>query len=205
MKPYARFLPWVVLALAVSAAAGCGLFSTRAPTPPNGGQTIAENFTVPESTLATMQRAMHAKSPEVYGHCLADSSLEQRDFHSVFDPADLTAAEQTGVIPPPDWNRDLELSFFPQFAAYNPNAAYDLYFKLDTSRGGIENIGGATQKVIYHEIYRVRAGASPVCAGAAGITLERVGASTQFKVTFWEDRRDTANVRTMGAARLNGR
>lgn len=204
MNARAHILPWAALALAL-AAAGCGLFSTRPAQPPGGGGQIAENFTVPESTLATMERAFFHKSTDVYSHCLADSNLEQRDFHATFDPSDLTAAEQNGITPPPDWNREEEMSFFPQFAAYNPNANYDLSLFLESGSGAIENIGGPTQKVIYHEHYRVFAGASAVCAGLAGITLERVGASSQYKVTFWEDRRDTANVRTMGTARLNGK
>jgi len=192
---------FVVLALA-----GCGLFSTRTPTAPGGGSgELTPNFSLPESTLATLVRSVHFRNTTNYGLCLADTSGEQREFHSSFDPSDLTAFEQSGGTPPAVWTRAQELSFFPQFVAYLPNAAYDVYLSVDTDRGGIVDVGGATQKKIYNLHYRVWSGASPVCAGSAGIALERVGGSGEYKMTYWEDRRDTANVRTWGAARLNGR
>jgi len=86
-----------------------------------------------------------------------------------------------------------------------PNAPYDVQWRLDAGPGAIQVVGGPTHKVIYHEHYRVWAGASPVCAGAARLTFEQVGAGNDYRLTYWEDRRDTVNVRTWGAARLSGR
>lgn len=195
----------VAVALALTLA-GCSLFSTRSPTAPNNG--VAElppNFSLPESTLATLTRSVHSRNTSNYGLCLADTAADQREFHATFDIADLTAFSQGGGTPPTDWTRTQELSFFPQFVAYLPNAQYDVFLTTDVERGGLEDIGGPTAKKIYNLHYRVWSGATSVCAGSAGIALERVGSSGEYKVTFWDDRRDTANARTWGAARLNGR
>ena len=199
-RAQAAFL--LVLTLAV---AGCGLFSTRTPTAPGTVVGPPPNFSLPESTLATLARSVHGRNATNYGLCLADTAAEQREFHAAFDPADVTAFAQSGGTPPSDWTRSQELTFFPQFIAYLPNSQYDVYLSVDTDRGGIIDVGGATQKKIYNMHYRVWSGASPVCAGSAGIALERVGGSGEYKVTYWEDRRDTVNVRTWGAARLGGR
>jgi hypothetical protein len=208
MRPrtHATWLPAAAIALALAIPlSGCGLFSTRPPDPPNTGGGPPTNFSLPESTLASFARAVHFRSPSNYGLCLADTTVEQREFHAAFDPADITAYVQSGGTAPTDWKRANELSFFPQFVAYLPNAAYDVYFSVDTDRGGIVNVGGPTNKQIYNLHYRVWSGATNVCAGAAGITMERIGGSGEFKMTYWEDRRDTSGVRTWGAARLNGR
>jgi hypothetical protein len=193
----------VLLALAI-ATAGCGMFSTRPPEPPGGSGQITPDFTSPESTLATLARAIREQSPTNYGQALADTLLEEREFHAVFDPADISLYLQThSSLPTDDWTRDDELTFFPQFIS-RFEALYDTYFTVDEARGGIINIGGATQKQIWNMHYRVWAGPTPVAAGSAGITFERVGLAGNFKITYWEDHRDTTNVRTWGLARLNG-
>jgi hypothetical protein len=44
-----------------------------------------------------------------------------------------------------------------------------------------------------------------VAAGSAGLTFERVGVGGEYKLTHWEDHRDTVNVRSWGNHRLEGR
>jgi hypothetical protein len=204
MPHRARTLAWLLCAVALTAT-GCGLFSTRAPESPFLGGGIHTTFTAPESTLATLALAVHARSQSVYGLCLADTSIEGHDFHATFDPADLIAFQQSGGTPPLDWTRSSELTFFPQFLSYLTNAPYDVYFMLDTGPGSILDVGGPTAKKIYNEHYRVWAAGSPVCAGAAYLSFERVGAAGEYRLTYWEDRRDTTNVRTWGTARLVGK
>jgi hypothetical protein len=194
----------LLLSLLLSAA-GCGLFSTRPPDPPDAGGGIPPNFALPESTLATLARAVHDRAASDFGQCLADTVLEQREFHADFDPADLAFYLQTHSTAPADWRREDELTFFNQFVANFPDSKYDTYFFVDNDRGGITNIGGPTQKQIWNMHYRVWAGNISVVAGSAGLTFERIGLGSDYKITFWEDHRDTANTRTWGTARLNGR
>jgi hypothetical protein len=198
-----KLLLLIVLALS---AAGCGLFSTKPAEPPVGNIGVPPNFTVPESTLATFARAIHDRSITTFGQALADTLLEGREFHATYDPADIIEWQNAGhpnyIV---DWRRNDELTLFPQFIANFPDAFYDTYFTVDEDRGGIINLGGTTQKQIWNLHYRVWAGATPVAAGSAGITFERVGLAGEYKMTFWEDHRDTTNVRSWGKHRLEGR
>jgi len=58
---------FLLLALAL-ACAGCGLFSTRPAEPPNDDSAgVPPNFTTPESTLATLTRAIHDRSITNFG------------------------------------------------------------------------------------------------------------------------------------------
>jgi hypothetical protein len=203
----------VLTALAL-ATAGCGLFSTNPAEPPIAGPGgVPPNFTSPESTLATFARAIHDRSITNYGQALADTLLESNpssplpsEFHAVYDPADIIEWQNAGhpnyIV---DWRRNDELTLFPQFIANFPDAFYDTYFTVDEDRGGIINLGGPSQKQIWNLHYRVWAGATPVAAGTAGITFERVGLAGDYKMTYWEDHRDTTNVRTWGKHRLEGR
>ena len=196
----------LLMALAL-ACAGCGLFSTKTPDPPtNDSGGVPANFTSPESTLATLARAIHDRSITNFGLALADTLLEGREFHAAYDPADVIEWQNQGhptyIV---DWRRTNELTLFPQFVANFPDALYDTYFTIDNDRGGIINIGGPTQMQIWNLHYRVWAGTIPVAAGTAGITFERVGLATDYKITYWDDHRDTVNVKSWGKRRLEGR
>lgn len=194
-----RFLPFLVLACLF----GC---ETKSPEAPTYGDPPATNFTRPESTLATLARAVHDRSITNYGQCFADTLLEGREFHAVHDQADVLFWQNAGhPITIVDWRRNDELTLFPQFVANYPDFFYDTYFTIDDSRGGVVDIGGPTQKQVWNMHYRVWAGTTPVAAGSAGLTFERVGLATEYKITYWEDRRDTVNVRTWGLHRLEGR
>jgi hypothetical protein len=195
----------MLIALALSCT-GCGLFSTKTPDPPVNTIGVPPNFTSPESTLATLTRAIHDRDITNFGQALADTLLEGREFHAAYDPADIIEWQNQGhptyIV---DWRRGNELAFFPQFVANFPDNFYDTYFTIDNDRGGIINIGGPTQQVIYNLHYRVWAGTTPVAAGTAGITFERVGLATDYKITYWDDHRDTVNVKSWGKRRLEGR
>ncbi len=184
-------------------AAGCGLFDTARPEPPNSDPGIPPIFSIPESTLATLQRAVESRSASNYGLCLTDSlGLQEPGFYASFDPADLAAWLQAGNPDPGLWTRERELTFFPQFLAFDPNNFYTVTFSPDPVRPDVD-LNPTTR--ILNRRYRVFAGGNPVAAGAAGLTFASVGLAGDWKIRFWEDRRDTNDVRTWGTARLNGR
>lgn len=195
-----------ILAALLVALSGCGMFSTRPAEPPGGGgPVVPPNFTTIDSTLATIVRAIHDRSTTNFGLALADTLLENREFHAVFDPADIIEWTSAGHPAPTDWRRNDELTLFPQFVANFPDQLYDTYFFVDEDRGGKINIGGPTQMEIWNMHYRVWAGSIPVAAGSAGLTFERVGLGSEYKLTYWDDHRDTTNVRSWGKHRLEGR
>lgn len=194
----------IFLALAFAlAASGCGLFDTAQPDPPVGPVGLPPNFTLPESTLVTLERAVETRSASNYGLCLTDSlGLQEPGFYAAPDPIDLASWLQAGNPDPGVWTRERELTFFPQFIAYNPNAFYEVTFTQDPIRPDVDFSANVQ---ILNRRYRVFAAGSPVAAGAAGLTIARVGLSGEWKITYWEDHRDTADVRTWGTARLQGR
>lgn len=196
-----------VLAALLVALSGCGMFSTRPAQPPGGGLIqVPPDFTSPDSLLATMVRAIRDRSTTNFGLALADTLLEHREFHAVFDPADIIEWQAAGhPTYPADWRRNDELTLFPQFVANFPDARYETYFFVDDNRGGKTNLGGPTQAQYWNMHYRVWSGTIPVAAGSAGLMFERVGLAGEYRITYWEDHRDTVNVRSWGKHRLEGR
>jgi hypothetical protein len=189
-----------VLALAL-AAAGCGLFATQTPTPPTQGvQPPPPNFVTPESTLATLERAVEFRQTDNYSRCFTDSvGNNEPGFYSSFDPSDLADWRQNNPDPG-IWTLERELQFFPRFLAYNPNAFYEVTFSTFQPDFDL-----APDQRVLNRHYRVTAAGSPVAAGAAILIFQQVGLAQEWKIRFWEDLRDTADVRTWGTARLNGR
>ena len=113
---FARFgaRSWVtVLAVALSLAAagsGCGLFDTAEPQLPSGVGIPPADFSIPESTLVTLQRAIVFKNVNNYIACFADTLIDRKGFHAQFDPADLLDYQtSTGQPPPSDWTRPQEV------------------------------------------------------------------------------------------------
>jgi len=151
-------------------------------------------------------RAIRDRSTTNFGLALADTLIENREFHAVFDPADIIEWQAAGHPNyPSDWRRNDELTLFPQFVANFPDSRYETYFTVDDNRGGKENLGGPTQAQYWNMHYRVWSGSIPVAAGSAGLLFERVGLAGEYRITYWEDHRDTVNVRSWGKHRLEGR
>lgn len=191
-----RILPAIALALVL---AGCEKATRPAV---YAGPPLPPNFTSPESTLATLARAVHEKAISDFGMCFADTLLESREFHAVFDSADVALYLESHHSIPDDWRRDDELAFFPGFVNH-VGPLYRVDLTVDPGRGGVVVVGGSSQREIWHVRYRVWSGEVPVVAGAAALTLERVGlAQDAFRLVFWSDARDTAGVRTWGMRRL---
>jgi hypothetical protein len=203
-----RSLLLLLVAGVAAGAAGCGLFDTAQPDPPiDPGLIIPPSFVLPESTLATLERAVERRETSNYNQCLTDSvgtGGEEPGFYASFDPTDLAQfqTDNPGTPLPLPWTREREISFFPQFLAFNPNAFYEMTITVDEVRGDFD-LGPNTR--LLNRRYRVLAAGIPVAAGVAGLTFERVGDAGDWKIRFWEDHRDTAGARTWGTARLNGR
>ena len=186
-----------------TAVAGCGLFDTARPEPPTDDSQVPQpDYTTPESTLVTIERAIENRLSSNYGLSLTDSvGNGDPGFYASFDPSDLAAWAQAGNPPPATWTRERELVFLPQFLGVS--AFYEVTFTPDPARTDFDI--DADTKVLNRR-YRIFApGLAPV-AGAAGLTFERVGLSGEWKIRFWEDHVDTTrDVQTLGTRRLNGR
>jgi hypothetical protein len=205
-----RNRPPVLLLLAATAlaaaAAGCGLFATTEPERPDPGQSIPPSFVLPESTLAALERAVELREYSNYSQCLTDSvgtGGEEPGFYASFDPTDFAQwqSDNPGTPPPLPWTREREITFFPNFMAFNPNVNYEMTITPDEVRGDFDL--DANTKLLNRR-YRVLAAGIPIAAGVAGLTFVRVGDVGDWKIRFWEDLRDTSGVRTWGTARLNG-
>ena len=68
---------------------------------------IPENppdFSIPDSTLATLVRAIHDRSTTNFGLVFADTVLEAHEFHAVFDSIDIIEWHSAGhPTYPQDW------------------------------------------------------------------------------------------------------
>jgi hypothetical protein len=191
----------IVIALLAATGTGCGLFDTAAPQPPGTNGGVPANFATPESTLATLTRAVYHRVATDYEQVFADT-IEGRMFHATFDPIDVADYQAAGGVVPPDWNQDLEVSFFPYLLGLDPTANLETVFRPDPGRP--DQPGGS--RTVLQRIYRVYARGVPRLAGSAALTFERVGGAGDWKLVFWEDRIDTVEVElTWGKARLEGR
>jgi hypothetical protein len=185
-----RLAPFALVALA---AAGCA----ESPTVPVVRPAPSPRFVLPESTLATLERSVENRLTNDYALCFTDSLGDNEPgFYASFDPSDLADWLQNNP-PPGTWDLQRELRFLPRFLAYNTSAFYEVTF--DTLRPDFDI---PPDVKVLNRTYRVFAAGSPVAAGAAVLTFQRV--SGEWKIRFWEDLRDTAGVRTWGTARLHG-
>jgi hypothetical protein len=202
VKPRNRIRFGLAALVAWSAVAGgCGLFDTAKPELPGSGNPLPPpDFTLPDSTLATLEHAIEGQSPSNFGLCFADTLIDERGFHATFDPSDIQEYLLTHTSAPNDWTRSQELSFFNQFLGTLSSTPVVQFLpdpRPDRQLG--------TTGVIWNRRYRIYVGPTAVAAGSAGLHIERVNLAGDWKITFWEDRRDTTNVPTWGTRRLNGR
>jgi hypothetical protein len=154
-----------ILAALLVALAGCGMFSTRPAQPPGGDIQVPPDFTSPDSLLATLVRAIRDRSTTNFGLALADTLIENREFHAVFDPADIIEWQAAGHPNyPSDWRRNDELTLFPQFVANFPDSRYETYFTVDDNRGGKRTWVVRRRRKYWNMHYRVWSGSIPVAA-----------------------------------------
>jgi hypothetical protein len=194
-------LALVALAIAL-AGSGCGLFDTAQPEPPTSLGLLPPDFALPESTLITLERAIEGKNATNYMLCFADTLIETKGFHAAFDPADLLDYQTaTGQPPPSDWVRPQETSFINQFFG-SLSGTPVVYLLADPH----PDCPCTSNLVWVNRKFRVYVGPSTAAASSIGLQLERVNAAGDWKITYWEDRRDTtSSVQSYGTRRLRGR
>ena len=109
-------------------------FRPSDPQPPDGSG-VAQNFQSPDSVLATLQRAIEAKSiqgAEAYIACFTDSTVPaDRAFRAFYDPSVRLIWQAGGVDAPEPWNRSSESRVPNRLYLQRQNASYNWQWSRD--------------------------------------------------------------------------
>jgi hypothetical protein len=186
---------------------GCGLFTPADPDPPfgdPGGINLPLLTVDPESAIVSMVMGIEQRSQDLYMHAFANStSTADINFHAFFDIQDLLQYQvDTGAEPPSDWINQNERTFFPLFVGLRP-VNYQVILTPDPNRP--DEFPDPDNDVLYFRKYRIFAQAAPMGVGVADIRIQRVGIANEWKITQWNDTRDTSDtsIPTYGGQRLN--
>ncbi len=212
MRRATRFC-WGLAVVLLAALGGCNYFSPAQPESPTGGASFLPDYNSPDSTLATVAKAVGDKGRSVgasaYGGAFAESvtTASPAGFHAFFWPADLAEWSQlTGHQAPNDWGFDLELSFYSRFLRLRPDG-YHVEWNEDVLNP--DNIASETATI--HRHYLVTSFAadgtqtSVLAVGFADLTLLRFS-DGNWRIVRWDDRRDSKAdpaLLTWGRQRLN--
>jgi len=196
------------LALGISA---CDYFRPAEPEPPSTSTSFLPDYSSPDSTLATIAKALADKGRTIgataYAGALAESlSGSLPGYHQLFWPQDVADWNR---IPPGDWNFTLEQTFYTRFIRVLPNAYY-MEWAPDPQHP--DNIGANAATMSQHYLVTAHAEdgtlTSYIAIGFADLTLLRFP-DGNWRIVRWEDRRDpdanptdTDQV-TLGMRRLN--
>ncbi len=192
----------VVGGIAGALTAGCSLFKPDTPEKPTSAVSIHEDFTDPESTLATMQRAFAARADgaTAYLHCLASPARDQRSFIFVFDPKVLAATQYSGA-----WTSNQEAIFYGLYATKFSTGDDSLGFAVVPADPDSEYTTGDTQVLVrsYGFVNIDRPSSAPQTmihfgTGSARISFVRVGG--RWVIQTWTDRVDP----TVGVQPVDG-
>lgn len=194
--------------LCASGLPGCNFFRPETPEAPIGGQSILTNFSEPDSTLATIARAMAAKSSgaPVYRAAFAQSTASDiPGYHHIFYPPDAQAwSAAAGRDPPADWGYEDEQIFFNSFVQ-SRGEEFAMAWGPDPDNN--DPPPGTSTSTI-HRHYLVTAvsddgGATILAVGFADLMFYK-GADGNWVMTRWEDRPDPemSNQKTLGFVRL---
>jgi hypothetical protein len=186
----------VLVALAsMGAWGGCDLFTPAAPEVPVNTVTVRENFTDPESTLATMVNAFLAQAYGVSGSdAYIDALANPSDgavFGVTFDP--IVVAE-TGKPAPGVWGIAEERQFFDKFVGLKmPPGKDSLVWTPIETRPDSDYVAGDIFKVLNRRyevwnIYKPKGGATTTmryAVGYAHLTFQKV--TRGWVVIMWDD------------------
>jgi hypothetical protein len=202
------------LTLLLAAAAwvgGCDYFRPAEPEPPPPGTVVLPDYSHPDSTLATIARAIADKGQtngsSVYAGAFAESTSSSTPaYHQFFWPED--AADWQGLgRTVPDWTLPLELIFYNQVI----NLRSDLYH-LEWAPDPPNPDDFRPDQAFIHRRYVLTTAtgdgtvSSTLAVGYADLTMA-LGPDGAWRIVIWQDRRDPAvadpEAVTLGRRRLN--
>lgn len=189
------------IALLALVLAGCtNPFQPARPELPKGA-IVAEDFSSPDSLLATIVRAINAKSSgrTAYNDAIADSTgTATPAFYAFPDPAVLDDWTRTaqGLSAPDPWDRKLELKCFDYVGNILPQFSYYFVFEPDnTSPSDQIDLVGGTAYVHRHYFLLASSSASAsqsvekiIAIGYCDLSLRRVVG--RWVLYLWNDRVD---------------
>lgn len=184
--------------VSVLAAAGCtNPFQPAQPQQPGAGS-VAENFSWPDSTLATIRRALAARGQagmQAYLDALADSaSVDDRAYYAFFDPAVLSDWTTHGSAPD-QWPRDYEQFFFQGLSNARTGYKYDFNWWTIDQHSQQEVYDDGAGDALLHRFYtlvvstnNVATPPDTIAQGYADFSFVRQGG--RWVLYRWQDRRD---------------
>ena len=209
------------LLLALVALGGCDYFRPADPEPPSAGATFLPDYSDPDSTLATIARAIAVKGVGIGASAYAGAFAESvtagsiAGYHQLFWPLDVSAwSTAVGDRPPPgDWGFTLEQNFYANGATalirLRPDA-YQMEWAPDPLNP--DDSGAETATIHRHYLVTTRTddGAlnTYLAIGYADLKFIRFS-DANWRIVRWEDRRDPnadpgdQEQVTLGRRRLN--
>lgn len=209
-----RAMRWGWLGLLTSSLLGiaaCDYFRPAEPEPPSTLTSFVPDYGSPDSTLATIAKALADKGRTIGATAYAGAFAESlagsiAGYHHIFWPQDVADWNR---VPPGDWDFNLEQTFYTRFIRLFPNA-YHVEWTPDDLNPDNSGANAAT----IHRKYQVTAHAADgtrigfIAVGFADLTLLRFP-DGNWRIVRWEDRRDPdadpndSDQRTLGLRRLN--
>lgn len=186
------------------------------PATPEGstGGGVPEDFSSPESVLATMQRAINSKplGAQAWLHAFADSTVaSDRAYRGWYDgPVKLAWQLATSATAPEPWGVKEELRLPSWIYQLRQNADYDFQWEPDVSQQDGTQV---VDTVWFHRKYTLRANSSGVgeiiAQGTCDLSFQE--ARGRYSIYRWTDRYypdvtvdvDTQRKRSMSWLRLD--
>jgi len=184
-----------VLALAAAPGVfGCGIFSPRAPRPGGGAGVVCVTPNAPDNVVSNVL-AHYASLQGVT--CYASMLDGSFTFHP--DAADsIDAGADTVYV---HWTRDIESRVAGNLAA---NATFHLVVFDSAYANPVFSPGPPRSELRFYAyhliIHAPQAAPDTLFQGRANITFTQ-GSDAQWRITSWQDQRDTSGARTWGYLR----
>lgn len=208
-------LVWTAGLLVTLALSGCDLFRPAEPEPPAAGTGFVPDYSQPDSSLATIARALADKGLTIGSVAYAGAFAESvtagavAGFHHLFWPEDAASFSQAGGTVPSDWGFSLEQTFYSRFVRLRPDA-YRMAWMVDPPNP--DDIGADVATIHRHYLVTSHSSdgtqTSVLAIGYADLRLLRFSDGA-WRIVRWDDRRDPGadpsdpEQITLGRRRLN--